>query len=116
MVKLALQVYEFDCIAVETDKVSLNGVTPVPLFAFQYLKQICLNESVNTQFLRLKNLGSTEVLQFQNYAGVILTPDGTQIEVLPKIAKQNSSLDNASRSRAALLNMLKDGEIWQKII
>jgi 5-methylcytosine-specific restriction enzyme subunit McrC len=108
MVKTALQVFEYGCVAIGTDKVLPKGITAIPSAAYQYLKQICLNETVNTQFLRLKNLGSVEVLQLQNYAGVILTPDGTQIEVLPKVTKHAYHENGVVQSRAALLNMLRE--------
>ncbi|WP_253825745.1 McrC family protein [Vibrio sp. RE86] len=51
-----------------------------------------------------------EVLQVQNYAGVIFTPDKTQIEVLPKIGKGFNGECNESdcvRARQTLLTMLR---------
>ena len=108
MLKTALQVFEYGCVAIGTDKLLPKGITAIPAAAYLYLKQICLNEIVNTQFLRLKSLSGVEVLQLQNYAGVILTPDGTQIEVLPKVAKHSSLENSLAQSRAALLNMLRE--------
>jgi 5-methylcytosine-specific restriction enzyme subunit McrC len=108
MVKRALQVFEYGCVAIGTDKLLPKGIAAIPSAAYHYLKQICLNETVNTQFLRLKNLGGVEVLQLQNYAGVILTPDGTQIEVLPKVTKHAHHENGVAQSRAALLNMLRE--------
>jgi 5-methylcytosine-specific restriction enzyme subunit McrC len=108
MVKIALQVFEYGCVAIGTDKLLPKGIAAIPSAAYHYLKQICLNETVNTQFLRLKNLGGVEVLQLQNYAGVILTPDGTQIEVLPKVTKHAHHQNGVAQSRAALLNMLRE--------
>ena len=48
-----------------------------------------------------------EVLQVRNFVGIISTPDGTQIEILPKTS--NNDLDDAGLSeiRALLLNMLR---------
>ena len=108
MIKTAIQLFEFDCVGVAKNSLLPDGIVAIPAVAYQYLKQICLNDKVNTQFLRLKNLGSHEVLQLRNYAGVILTPDGTQIEVLPKVAKYGSHENNLIESRAALLNMIKE--------
>ncbi|WP_413699291.1 5-methylcytosine restriction system specificity protein McrC [Psychromonas sp. KJ10-10] len=54
-----------------------------------------------------------EVLQVQNYAGVIFTPDRTQIEVLPKIGKgfNDENADNNevafTKARKSLLIMLR---------
>nr|WP_232847234.1 McrC family protein [Shewanella nanhaiensis] len=54
-----------------------------------------------------------EVLQVQNYAGVIFTPDRTQIEVLPKVGKgfKGEGADNSEsayeKARKSLLVMLR---------
>ncbi|WP_428810596.1 McrC family protein [Vibrio makurazakiensis] len=53
-----------------------------------------------------------EVLQVQSYAGVIFTPDKTQIEVLPKVGKSfnsngRGSTDEHEKARQSLLIMLK---------
>ncbi|WP_257976642.1 McrC family protein, partial [Vibrio parahaemolyticus] len=50
-----------------------------------------------------------EVLQVQNYAGVIMAPDGTQIEILPKVGQSSelSEKDAQLDSRRTLLVMLK---------
>lgn len=72
--------------------------------AYDYLKGICLCDEEESRFLRLKQLGGCEVLQVQNYAGVIFTPDKTQIEVLPKVGRQG---DDVGLARQSLLMMLK---------
>ncbi|MEZ9661868.1 5-methylcytosine restriction system specificity protein McrC, partial [Vibrio sp. 10N.261.52.F3] len=55
-----------------------------------------------------------EVLQVQNYAGVMFTPDKTQIEILPKIGKgftdegsDNNYDDAYVKARHTLLVMLR---------
>ncbi|WP_305417952.1 hypothetical protein [Photobacterium leiognathi] len=45
--------------------------------------------------LKLKSVQGMEVLQVQNYAGVLFTPDGTQLEILPKIGKNRSASKKA---------------------
>lgn len=80
-----------------------SRVEVIPQSAYDYLKSLCLCDDSESRFMRLRHVDSCEVLQVKNYAGVIFTPDGTQIEVLPKVAK--SSDDSALR--ASLLMMLK---------
>ncbi len=71
--------------------------------AFEYLKTCCLCDESDSRFLKLKITDGMEVLQVQNYVGVIFTPDRTQIEVLPKTSK---TMDE-SEARQSLLVMLK---------
>lgn len=70
---------------------------------FDEIKQFILKNSEQTLFLKpsYKN-GLGEILQAQNYVGVIQTKDGTTIEILPKIKK----LDN-EESKNILIKMLK---------
>ncbi len=49
---------------------------------------------------------NSTTLKVKNFVGVITTPDGTQIEILPKIEEVAES-DSANESRAILENMLK---------
>ncbi|REL27747.1 restriction endonuclease [Thalassotalea euphylliae] len=88
-----------------------NKITAISGRAYEYLKNLCLCDKSESRFLRLRQVEHCEVLQVKNYAGVVFTPDGTQIEVLPKIAKKSDvSLTEearAKRARDALLNMLK---------
>jgi 5-methylcytosine-specific restriction enzyme subunit McrC len=75
--------------------------------AFEYLKRCCLCDESESRFLKLKIAHGMEVLQVQNYAGVILCTDGTQIEVLPKIAKHHEGNKSSELARMSLLMMLK---------
>lgn len=50
---------------------------------------------------------SPKVLQVQNYVGVITTPDGTQIEILPKTSDEFSDEVGIKQSRKLLLKMLR---------
>jgi len=70
---------------------------------FEEIKQFVLKNSEQAQFLKptYKN-GLGEVLQAQNYVGVIQTKDGTTIEILPKIKNVNDD-----ESKAILIKMLK---------
>jgi|GEM_PF-3913292 len=81
----------------------LQGNLVVPKKVFNEIKQFILKNSEQTQFLKpsYKN-GLGEVLQAQNYVGVIQTKDGSTIEILPKI--QNISEET---SKEILIRMLK---------
>lgn len=102
---LHYSVIEYGCLGSSDRSRTSSRITWIPVKAFEYLRKLCVCDESDTPFLKLRNRDGAEVLQVQNYAGVILTPDGCQIEVLPKIAKSDSEVvkDNA---RKALLNML----------
>lgn len=57
-------------------------------------------------FLRLTTLQRRVALKVQNYAGVIRTPCGTQIEILPKTSNRDTEADR-ELSRLQLLKMLR---------
>ena len=78
--------------------------------SFEYLESLCLREgssedgSDSATFLQLCSYNGTRALQVRNYVGVIHTPSGQQIEVLPKISRAGGE---CNASRQALLNMLR---------
>lgn len=79
----------------------------VPKKVFDEIRQFVLKNSEQTQFLRpsYKN-GLGEILQAQNYVGVIQTKDGTTIEILPKI--QDLSEEKSKDILIKMLKTLKD--------
>lgn len=116
--KTNITVFEYGFLSVGDKAAKDERVNAITHHAFEYLKKCCLCDYSESRFLKLKIVHGMEVLQVQNYAGVILCPDGTQIEVLPKVAKHsdvnpmgdNRSSDNKSiteRARLSLLMMLK---------
>ncbi|MCK8045319.1 McrC family protein [Shewanella sp. 1CM18E] len=100
-----ITVFEYGFLADVAHKKASEKINWISSDAYQYLKQLCLCEQSESAFVRLRMVENTEVLQTQNYAGVILTPDGTQIEILPKIGKGNCK-QKQDDARAALLLML----------
>ncbi|MDO6678427.1 McrC family protein [Shewanella sp. 4_MG-2023] len=105
----SITVFEYGYLADESDKKESKRINWISSAAFKYLKQLCLCNESESSFIRLRMIDNTEVLQTQNYAGVILTPDGTQIEILPKIGKAAYQLQNKlaeDESRESLLVML----------
>lgn len=106
-VKQNVTVFEYSHLGKGEKAANSNRITQISASAFNYLKQLCLCDESESRFLSLKIIDSTEVLRLNNYAGVILTPDGTQIEVLPKIAKRLEGKVGEDKARQTLLTMLK---------
>ena len=88
----------------------------VTKIVFDEVRQFILKNSEQTQFLKpsYKN-GLGEVLQAQNYVGVIQTKDGTTIEILPKISNLQDDKDEnekvvktkEDKAKEILLKMIK---------
>ncbi|BCE02792.1 McrC family protein [Marinicellulosiphila megalodicopiae] len=107
LVKEQKTVFEFGYLGCGEKAKSSNVIEEISKSAYQYLKNLCLCDESESRFLRIRQLDSCEVLQVKNYAGVIFTPDGTQVEVLPKVAKHQSKEEGKQASRDSLLMMLK---------
>jgi 5-methylcytosine-specific restriction enzyme subunit McrC len=61
------------------DKIYLNKN------AWKNLEKFADSDNKQDRFLKFKN---SKVLKVQNFVGVITTPDGTQIEILPKTSEE----------------------------
>ncbi|MDP2501055.1 restriction endonuclease [Vibrio splendidus] len=78
--------------------------------AFEYLKDVSLSagESDTNKCLGLTKRFGHELLQVKNYVGVLFTPTGEHIEVLPKIGRKSVTHEQAvSESHEMLLMMLQ---------
>jgi len=102
-VKTQITVFEFGYMGFCEKALRSSKINAISKSAYDYLKSLCICDDSESRFLRIRQVDNCEVLQVKNYAGVLFTPDGTQIEVLPKVAK-NISKD---ASRKSLLMMLK---------
>lgn len=115
-----ITIYEFDAIIAKTPDIRITpkkGVHQVSLAAYQWLEKQCLltidNKKINP-WLKFCQVGGRPALKVTNYVGVVQTPDGTTIEILPKVGKAFSSQentdtylkDNQDESRKILLKML----------
>lgn len=69
---------------------------------FEQLKKIALGQDTDA-LLSLGSMRGKEVLRVKNYVGLLQTPDGTQLEILPKIAQRT----DAHLARQSLLKMLR---------
>ncbi|UZE94440.1 McrC family protein [Alkalimarinus alittae] len=80
--------------------------------SFYYLERLALTQDNKTnELLRLCDYQGAKAIKVMNYVGVIQTPFGEHIEILPKIARRlpdaNASSTGEALAREALLNMLK---------
>ena len=77
---------------------------------FEYLKEVSLSsgESQTHKCLSLTKRFGHELIQVKNYVGVLFTPTGEHIEVLPKTGRKSESAEQAkTESRQMLLMMLQ---------
>lgn len=118
--KKEITLFEFDCLISEEEAIKtgyesseFSHIQVVSNTAYSYLKCLCLGDESESKLLQLRRRRNMEVLQVQNYAGVIFTPDRTQIELLPKIGKgfKGEGVDNSenayTKARKSLLIMLR---------
>lgn len=101
-----ISVFEFDFLCVELPSNGQERFRQISIQAFEYIKQLCLSKEAAQAAFKLRIQHQREVLQAQNFAGVVITPDGTQIEILPKIGKQTECY-TSEQGRMTLLWMLK---------
>ena len=99
-----ITVFEFGYVSSCVKAANSKKIKVISSKAFQYLKKQCLCDQSESRFLRLSSIEGCESLQVNNYVGVLLTPDGTQIEILPKVSKK---IQETQSSRNSLLMMLK---------
>ena len=109
------QVFEFGYVCSVCNDRAIPNVSVIPEKAYQYLRHLSLCDDDESKLLRLKSVGGVETIQFLNYVGVIVTPDGFQIEILPKIVKHAEHNDAVSDSRRSLLNMLRTLGMYRHI-
>jgi len=84
----------------------------IPAKAFAYLDRLLSHDESRKQsddhsyFLKRTSWQGKPAFQLQSYVGVLQTPCGTQIEILPKAAKAGDSEDNHA-NRRMLIRMLR---------
>lgn len=95
-----LSVFEYDLLG--SGKSASVGAKLVPQQVFNYLEALSLASNQGSQFLKLTSRSGFKLLQVQNYAGMLSTPHGFQLEILPKVGKNLT----ATNARETLLTML----------
>ncbi|HIF9190073.1 TPA: McrC family protein [Photobacterium damselae] len=115
-VKNTVTLFEFGYITNDRKANEHDHIQVISDNAYLYLKGMCLSDERERNLLKLKSVQGMEVLQVQNYAGVLFTPDGTQLEILPKIGKNRSASKKVEEdARQSLLIMLKALKGFQHI-
>lgn len=103
---ISLTIYEFSLLTYEQSIASdEHSVYEISSTVFDWLEKQCLSLVANEkpQWLRLTQYKGYKCIQVTNYVGVMLAPNGFQIEVLPKIGKV--TLDTP-KVRQLLIKML----------
>jgi 5-methylcytosine-specific restriction enzyme subunit McrC len=105
----SLTVHEFDLLAAPSPggiQGSVSGFHIVPTNVFRWLETQCLRNAGNGEaaWLRLTQRGGHRAIQVTSFVGVIRSPDGYQVEVLPKVGK--SMPGGAAEARRLLIEML----------
>lgn len=97
-------IFEFDSVA---PLGAGAGVTEVPAAVFAWLERICLQtaERGESAWLRLTQRRGRRVVQVTSFVGVMRSPTGFQLEVLPKLGRAIEG--GASTARQLLIDMLK---------
>ncbi|KZK66791.1 hypothetical protein A1L58_05115 [Shewanella baltica] len=108
-----LTLFEYDSVLVEG--VGIEGNT-LPFSVFSWLKSLCLDESTvvddrddtdievgANHFMQLGSVRGRETIRFSHYVGVLQSPCGFQIEILPKTGRIDGT---PAQSRDLVLRML----------
>jgi 5-methylcytosine-specific restriction enzyme subunit McrC len=102
-----IQIYEFDSlIAARSGASDAEGLRPIPKNVYGWLEEKCLrsSEGGEASWLRLTQRRGRRAVQVTSYVGVIRSPDGYQIEVLPKVGKDIGG--GPAEARQLLIEML----------
>lgn len=97
-----------------TSVISLSGYQSLPERTFSALENFILANTSNTETGAIELLslsarrGIGKIITARNYVGLITMVDGTVIEILPKIAGADISVDDTKRIFLEMLRTLKD--------
>ena len=97
-----LTIFEHDKVIVEPSEATEIPSVPTRVFAW-LMSQALISKEGEPTWIKLSQLKGQHAIQVSNYVGVLRSPCGFQIEVLPKTGK-NSSKEAA---RSILIEMLK---------
>lgn len=111
-----ITVFEFDAlVAAKSHVAGCEGVHVVPDAVYAWLEDQCLrlSEEGAAAWLRLTQRRGRRVVQVTSFVGVVRSPDGFQIEVLPKVGKAIGG--GANEARQLLIEMLRCLERFRHI-
>jgi len=107
--KKSYSIREYGYLLNGLDAFESNNAIAIPSKAFKSLLKILhddISDDVQNLF-KLTTYNRKPALKVQNYAGVIQTPCGIQIEILPKLANLDSNKVSKDKTRIELLKMLR---------
>lgn len=102
-----ITIYEYDAlVAADSSIGAADGFHCIPSRVYGWLERQCLRavKGGEPAWLRLTQRRGRRVMQVTSFVGVIRTPDGFQIEVLPKVGKAIGG--GAKEARQLLIEML----------
>jgi 5-methylcytosine-specific restriction enzyme subunit McrC len=102
-----ITIYQFDALTAANSGIgAADGLPSIPVRVYGWLETQCLRaaEEGEAAWLRLTQRRGRRVVQVTSFVGVILAPDGFQIEVLPKVGKAIAG--GANEARELLIEML----------
>lgn len=102
-----ITIHEFDVLVPpQPESHAADKLACVPAAVYEWLELQCLkiSESRTDAWLRLVQRRGRRAVQVTSFVGVIRSPQGFQIEVLPKVGKVAGT--NVPETRQLLLNML----------
>ncbi|WP_220719117.1 McrC family protein [Agarivorans litoreus] len=105
-----ITVFEYGYLSCDKSACDELGAELISSRAYNYLKDVCLSasESNTAKCLGLTKRYGYELIQVKNYVGVLFTPTGEHIEVLPKTGRTAATNKQAvAESRQILLMMLQ---------
>lgn len=116
MIKHSVVVREYALLSTDTFPVESLDQATITSSAFEYLCE--LNQNFKSNGASLALIENMTCIRLDHYVGVIQTPCGTQIEILPKALEEGSSEQVKQQTRALLHRMvanalqLKPREVW----
>ncbi len=84
------------------------GIASVPRPMFEWLERQCFLEGRTTPWIRPARWRGQRALQLTSHVGVIQSPDGTRLEILPKAARGMGGAAEARRLLVAMLRCLPE--------
>lgn len=107
--KKSVSIFEFDYLIAGSDKgAQADGFCAISPKAFTWLEAEVERRSSRKEpaYMRVCTKDGVRALQVLSHVGVLRTPCGTQIEVLPKIGKKSEGEAGVEESRSRLIEML----------
>lgn len=104
----SVTIFEFDIVIPMSPRASgVERLSQIPEAEFNWLEDQCLRMAENGTgvWARLIHRHGHKGIQVRNFVGVIRSPNGFQIEVLPKTGKR--ALSGDAEARQLLINMLR---------